>query len=147
MEKHLPPKVSQWLKIFLVIFFVLLQLLIITYNGNNKTYYDIDETSSYTLANNPGGMIWYNDYGWIHAGTFQRFGVTERRFSLPMVWENQFYDCHPPLYYTSMHLISSAFPGRLTPWIGVFPNVVCHFITLGAIGYILYLILGQFYGA
>lgn len=135
------------LKILIVVAVVLLQLWVMAGQVNNKTYYDIDEVSSFTLANNKDGMIWYDNYGWIHAGTFQKFGVTTQRFDLGTVWENQKNDCHPPLFYTPMHLLSSTFIGRLSPWVALLPNVLYQLITLAAIGYIIYVITKRYYAA
>lgn len=137
-------KKLNWLKVLIIAAVIFLQLWVLIGQGNNKTYYDIDETSSYTLANNKDGMIWYDNFGWIHAGTFQKFGVTEG-LNLGIVWENQEMDCHPPLFYAPMHIISAALPTRLSPWIGVLPNVLYQLVTMAAIGYAIYLITKRYY--
>lgn len=46
------------------------------------------------------------------------------RFSYDSVFYNQAHDVHPPLYYVMIHTICSFFPGQISKWFGIIPNII-----------------------
>lgn len=95
--------------------------------GYYKQYLYIDETLSYTAANNPGGLSYsLKDRTWYSGADFLRPLTAQdgHRFDYAMVWKNQASDTHPPLYHVILHTICSCFPGRFSKWSGISLNIV-----------------------
>lgn len=101
----------------------------------SKRAFDVDESLSFALANNPNGWVTFNTYGtydkslWSYTATIP--------FNYHQVWLNQYFDVHPPLYYYLLHTISSIFPNRFTIWFGLIINLFFYLLDLIIISIIL----------
>lgn len=89
----------------------------------------IDDMLSFSLSNTPGGWVSYENFGWISNREFYRFAVLNNPFDFKNVWLNQALDCHPPLFYLIIHIVSSIFSPNLTPWHGQIPNIIYYLLT------------------
>lgn len=94
-----------------------------------KANYQMDETCSYTFANNVGGgTVLFEDgikYEPSSEVFMKAFAVDkEERFNYPNVWLNQARDVHPPFYHALLHTICSFFPGTISFWYAAIINIV-----------------------
>ncbi|NLC96543.1 MAG: glycosyltransferase family 39 protein [Erysipelotrichaceae bacterium] len=89
----------------------------------------IDDMLSFSLSNTPGGWVSYDNFGWVDTTQFSRFAVLENKFDFTNVWANQAADCHPPLFYLIIHIISSFFSPNLSYWYGYIPNIIYYLLT------------------
>lgn len=69
---------------------------------------------------------------------FANYGVTDSPFNYGRVYNNQYWDVHPPLYYYILHTICSLFPYRFSIWFGLVINIVSYAIILILIDIITY---------
>jgi len=112
-----------------------IQVVIILYYCNRKSGFFIDELWTYNLSNsfyfpllhNIGDLLnkWLPQSFWIESLT----ASPDHTFEYGSVIYNQTKDVHPPLYYFVIHTICSFFPGVLSKWHGIMPNVIFFIIT------------------
>ena len=95
-----------------------------------KTSFQVDESLSFALSNHPEGWVSYNPYGWFEKSFFANYGVTDSPFNYGRVYNNQYWDVHPPLYYYLLHTICSLFPYRFSIWFGLIINIVSYVMIL-----------------
>lgn len=122
-EKNMCPII---MLIFLALMIVMLSL---------KVNYEIDETCSYTFANNvESGTIVFEDgikYDSPSAVFLKSMTVDpSERFHYSSVWTNQANDVHPPLYHAFLHTICSLFPGTMSRWYAGSINIICSLAVL-----------------
>lgn len=101
----------------------------------SKRAFDVDESLSFALANNPSGWVTFDTYGLYDKSLWSYTATTP--FNYKMVWLNQYFDVHPPLYYYLLHTISSLFPNRFTIWFGLIINLLFYLLDLIIISIIL----------
>lgn len=109
---------------------LLVQLICMTFWGNAKQGYFVDELWSYGLANsyyfphiysnNTFNLEWvdgnfFSDYIKVQAG---------ERFCYDSVLYNMRNDTNPPLYFVILHTICSFFPETFSKWYAIIPNMV-----------------------
>ncbi len=116
-------------------FIMLLFLLLIVAMISLKANYQMDETCSYTFANNVGsGTVLFEDgvrYEPSSAVFMKAFAVdNEERFNYANVWLNQARDVHPPFYHALLHTICSFFPGTVSFWYAGVINIIFSLATL-----------------
>lgn len=104
-----------------------------------------DELFCYISSTSLGGwkgICFLDDQTWYDGDYFYQATVAtdSERFNIPMVFENQTMDTHPPLYYVFLNLICSLFPGQFSKWFGIGLNIF--FLLLVGIG--LFLLLEYF---
>ena len=103
-----------------------------------KKNFHIDELLSYGLANDAWGMsIDVKDtvkYEPSEEPFMKYLAINDgERFNYRLVWANQTYDVHPPLYYVALHTICSLFPGEFSIWFAGIINIVFGIFTLIAL--------------
>ena len=98
-----------------------------------------DELFCYISATSQGGwkgICFLDDQTWYDGDYFYQATVAtgSERFNIPMVFENQTMDTHPPLYYTFLNIVCSFFPGQFSKWFGIGLNIffllLIHFLIL-----------------
>lgn len=104
-----------------------------------------DELFCYISATSQGGwkgICFLDDQTWYDGDYFYQSTVAtgSERFNIPMVFENQTMDTHPPLYYTFLNIVCSFFPGQFSKWFGIGLNIF--FLLLVGVG--LFLLLEYF---
>lgn len=104
-----------------------------------------DELFCYISATSQGGwkgICFLDDQTWYDGDYFYQATVAtgSERFNIPMVFENQTMDTHPPLYYTFLNIVCSFFPGQFSKWFGIGLNIF--FLLLVGVG--LFLLLEYF---
>lgn len=74
----------------------------------------------------------YEEPVWIGREAFQAYITTGQRdqFNLVSVYFNVKDDCHPPVFYMLLHLVSSVFPGKVFAWMGCLINL-CTLVGVG----------------
>jgi len=87
-----------------------------------------DEVFSYISSTSQGGfkgICFLDDQTWYEGSYFQNALSAEgsERFNIPMVFENQAMDTHPPLFYVFLNIVCSLFPGQFSKWFGVALNL------------------------
>lgn len=121
-----------------LIFLLLIQGLLMCYFAFQKAGFFIDEICTYEAANygdapeGTNGLIWHNTMEQWYDGSFFTDAITanaEKKFDFSIAYRNQSNDVHPPLYLMMIHLISSLFPGILSKWIGIAPNIFFNCLT------------------
>lgn len=131
MIKNFIEKLSENMRPIIMLIFLAFMVVILSLKVN----YEIDETCSYSFANNvESGVIVFED-GIKYAPpsmVFLKCMVVEpsERFHYSSVWTNQANDVHPPLYHAFLHTICSFFPGMLFVWYAGSINIICSLITL-----------------
>lgn len=116
-----------------VMMFIFLVLMIVMLSF--KVNYEIDETCSYTFANNvESGVIDFEDgikYDSPSTVFLNSMAVDpSKRFHYSSVWTNQANDVHPPLYHAFLHTICSLFPGTMSRWYAGSINIICSLAVL-----------------
>lgn len=87
-----------------------------------------DEIFSYMSSTSLGGfkgICFVDDQTW-HDGDYYYHALTAEgaeRFNIPMVFENQAMDTHPPLFYVFLNIVCSFFPGQFSKWFGIGLNI------------------------
>lgn len=87
-----------------------------------------DEVFSYMSSTSLGGfkkICFVDDQTW-YEGSYYYHALTAEgpeRFNIPMVFENQAMDTHPPLFYVFLNIVCSFFPGQFSRWFGVCLNI------------------------
>lgn len=119
-------KTKQIVVLGTLLFICLLQILLYSYYGKQKTYLMCDELFSYTSANHVGvqpfdiplnewlDKEWYVSQGAVMEG--QAFDYTNP-------YQNQVSDVHPPIFYILLHTLSSFVPGEISIATGVGLNI------------------------
>lgn len=114
-----------------IIVMVILFILSILYFYCKRTLL-MDESYTFALSNcfneEHTGWVAYNPHGWIDTSVFDEYVVTDKAFKYRLVSNNQYWDCHPPLYYYLIHTISSILKGRFSLWFGFIVNCPCYLI-------------------
>lgn len=120
-------------KIILVLAGILLiQFLIMFYFAENKFGFFHDEILTYELANYENTFLYNNVIDtWLPGSYFKESIIanSDNKFNFVIPYHNQENDVHPPLYYFVIHFISSLFPGLLSKWIGIAPNIIFCLLT------------------
>lgn len=115
---------------------LLVQTLLMFYFASQKTGFFVDEICTYEAANygeapeGTNGLIWHNTMEqWLPGKFFSEAltANTDNKFDFSIAYHNQENDAHPPLYHMIIQFISSFFPGFLSKWIGIVPNLFCNF--------------------
>lgn len=103
----------------------------------SKRDFHIDESLTFALSNADGGWVKYDTYGWYSKETWLSYMVS-KPFNYKQVFQNQYWDVHPPLYYCLIHTFMSFFPKRFTIWFGLLINLVFYILDLIFIYIIVY---------
>ncbi len=120
---------------------LILHLCLILWYGRQKRGFHIDEYYS-TLTSTGremefglhGGLNWQSGQDLL-----ERFTVDpEKPFQFGQVIWLQEQDVHPPLYYLSLNVVMSLFPGRFSKWFAIALNAVYSCVSLLGIGYLFY---------
>lgn len=122
---------------------LLLSVFLMIFFGRYKLYLYIDETLSYTAANNPAGLEYtLEDRAWYEGEDFLRplTAQSGHLFDYEMVWRNQISDTHPPVYHTLLHTICSFFPEKFSIWFGISISIFAMVVT-AIVGYRIGLLL------
>lgn len=132
--KPIPISAESKKTILIFTFFLLLQTCLLTFICSEKQGMHMDEYFTFCLANNETGAVNPTEIGKIYDSSyFTNYLTVEngQEFSYRQVWVNQKNDVHPPLYYVFIHTLSSLFPGKFLPWLGLSFNIVLSlFITV-----------------
>ena len=105
---------------------LLLQACLLTCICMEKQGFHMDEYFTFCLSNNEHGAKNPTEIGKIYDSSYftDYLAVEEgQSFSYRQVWINQKNDVHPPLYYVFIHTLSSLFPGKFLPWLGLGFNI------------------------
>lgn len=132
--KPIPISAESKKTILIFALFLLLQTCLLTFLCSGKQGFHMDEYFTFCLANNETGAVNPTEIGKIYDKSyFTNYLAVEKgqEFSYRQVWVNQKNDVHPPLYYVFIHTLSSLFPGKFLPWLGLGFNIVLSlFITV-----------------
>lgn len=107
---------------------LLLSAIIATIFFYLKRTFEYDESFSIALSNwfkgEYAGWFTYDEHGWYEREFFNDPYIIDstEAFKYSAVNNNQFWDCHPPLFYWLIHTISSILQGRFSVWIGFVVN-------------------------
>lgn len=112
----------------------MLHVALVVGYGMQKEGFHEDEYYTYWSGTNETPTISQN-YVWYRGhDLMSKFFVGEGQgFSFAKVVQNQAWDVHPPLYYVSLHIFMSLFPGRFYKWFGILLNLLYSLITYGGI--------------
>lgn len=94
-----------------------------------KRDFHIDESLSYSLANSPTGLVSFETYGWYEKSLWSQY-IPDSLFDYNRVYQNQYWDVHPPLYYYVLHTICSIFNKSFSLWHAFSINLVFFFLSL-----------------
>ncbi len=124
-------KISDIIGKAIYVVFVMCMIAAISYKCN----YHLDETYSYALSNQRGGMEFRIKDGkkYTSVGKMYLDYLTVRpgqRFDYSNVWRNQSEDVHPPFYYALLHTICSFFPKTFSNWFAGSINIIFAVLTL-----------------
>jgi len=117
---------------------ILLQGSFLVFQIFQKSGYFIDETYSYGLSNSFDSAFLNSDREgspmqdrWVTSEYFNEYITVQdgEGFAYDRVWENQVKDVHPPLFYLTLHTISSFFPEQFSKWMGESINLICFIVT------------------
>ncbi len=114
----------------------------------NKTNMHIDEMLSYTLANNEGIVMDFEEnktYVPAEQVYLQNLVVNNafEQFNFATVWKNQTNDVHPPLYYLILHIICSYNAGKFNIWYAAIINIFLGILTLHVLRKFMYLFISD----
>ncbi len=110
----------------------LLQLGLLLYYGNEKAYFQGDETYTYGLSNSMGVPFLSADSDvWRTSQDYKDYVMvgSDERFRYDSVFANQAADVHPPLYYCFIHTVCSFFPDTFSKWYGIIPSMAFFLLT------------------
>lgn len=113
---------------FAIISLIIIMIVAILYCLSKRSFH-VDESLSFALSNHPTGWITYEPFGWFEKDFFSNYAVTDSPFNYARVYNNQYWDVHPPLYYYLLHSICSFFPYRFTIWFGLIINLFSFLIS------------------
>ena len=108
---------------------IALQLCLLLIAGGRKADLNIDEVYSYIISNSyRADKITHDDrvFGqWFSGNEMDEFVevCADQRFAYGKAYYNTSQDCHPPLYYWSLHTICSLFPDTFSIWMGYGLNI------------------------
>lgn len=94
-----------------------------------KRDFHIDESLSYSLANSPTGIVAFDTYGWFDKSLWSQY-LPDSKFDYNRVYQNQYWDVHPPLYYYILHTICSIFNKNFSLWYAFSINLVFFLLSL-----------------
>ena len=125
-------RVVLWLVVLLLV-----QTVLMFYFASQKAGFFVDETCTYQSANygdapeGTNGLMWYNTMEQWLPGSFFTEALTangDKCFDFSIAYHNQENDAHAPFYDMLIHFTSSLFPGVLSKWIGIAPNLLFNFL-------------------
>lgn len=113
---------------FLAVAFNVLILFMCIFTGRQSYGMEGDEVFSFISSTSQGGfkeVCFLDDQTWYEGSYFYNSLTAEgsERFNIPMVFENQAMDTHPPLFYVFLNIVCSFFPGQFSKWFGVGLNI------------------------
>lgn len=123
-------------EVILVISIIIIQTIIFTIAGVNKSYIHMDEAYSLGLASYNKIEIQDNDdfYNvWHNKDYYEDYLVVNEheKSQFSQVYENQKNDVHPPLYYLILRIAMSFSIGNYSKWSGIIVNILIYaFITI-----------------
>ena len=123
-------------EVILVISIIIIQTIIFTIAGVNKSYIHMDEAYSLGLASYNKIEIQDNDdfYNvWHNKDYYEDYlAVNEHeKLQFSQVYENQKNDVHPPLYYLILRIAMGFSIGNYSKWSGIIVNILIYaFITI-----------------
>lgn len=125
---------SKWIVAVGMLVVIVVQVAMMGYFGTLKKGYHIDEMFTYELANYPNVFFSRTEGfldSWVEGDFYRQAlsvdGIGDLDFSIP--YHNQEEDVHPPLYYFVIHLMSACFPGEMSKWSGIIPNMAFCMVT------------------
>lgn len=123
------------LSVWMLIGILFLSVIIFLFWANNKEGYHMDEIYSFGLSNSKFHYDVFDESGNIRWNTPEDFNsyltVTEQHvFDYANVYKNQAEDVHPPLFYFIIHTIASCFPGTVSPYFAIVPNIIFSLATM-----------------
>ncbi len=118
-------------EIILVIAIVIIQTIIFTIAGINKSYIHMDEAYSLGLASYDKIEIQDNEdfYNtWHNSDYYEDYLAVDEdeKFEFKQVYENQKNDVHPPLYYLILRIAMGFSMGSYSKWPGIIVNIVIY---------------------
>ena len=123
-------------EVILVISIIIIQTIIFTIAGVNKSYIHMDEAYSLGLASYNKIEIQDNDdfYNvWHNKDYYEDYLVVNEheKSQFSQVYENQKNDVHPPLYYLILRIAMGFSIGNYSKWSGIIVNILIYaFITI-----------------
>lgn len=125
MKKTLTKNLPFWILV-LTLNIVVVFMRILTEKQNSGMAGD--EIFSYMSSTSLGGfkeICFVDDQTWYEGSYYYHALSAEgsERFNIPMVFENQAMDTHPPLFYVFLNIVCSFFPGQFSRWFGVGLNI------------------------
>lgn len=120
----------------IVLIIVISQLACVFFVSYRKQEFHIDEIYSYVLSNSYHVDKLSNDDGlwgrWTEGDSLSKYITVQHgeRFAFRKVYRNNSTDCHPPLYYWSLHSICSLMPNAFSKWSGLGLNILFFLIAL-----------------
>ena len=123
-------------EVILVISIIIIQTIIFTIAGVNKSYIHMDEAYSLGLASYNKIEIQDNDdfYNvWHNKDYYEDYLVVNEheKSQFSQVYENQKNDVHPPLYYLILRIAMGFSIGNYSKWPGIIVNILIYaFITI-----------------
>lgn len=105
------------------------QVAFLTFLGTQKHEFHIDEIYSYLFANSAHAedfsqADWLFD-DWVTGGDFDTLTTVQpgEQFDFAAPYRNTSLDCHPPVFYWTLHAVCSLFPGLFSKWLGLGLNI------------------------
>ena len=130
--------------VWLLLIIMVLATCNFVYWSEQKEGYHCDEIYSHGLSNSTFHYDICDENGNIRWNTAKDIDAymtvsPENRFDYANVYYNQKIDVHPPLFYMMMHSLASFFPGTVSIYFVMLPNIVftlgtCIFVYLIAMG-------------
>lgn len=120
--------------IIALVVIIVLQVTLLFAMSYSKQEYHIDEIYSYIISNSHNADRISNSddvWGkWVKGEDFNQFVAvqTNEGFSYDRAYYNTSMDCHPPLYYWTLHTVSSFFPNIFSKWFGLALNILLFII-------------------
>lgn len=125
MKKTLTKNFPFWI---LIIAFNIVIILMCILTARQNYGMEGDEIFSFVSSTSHGGIkgiCFVDDQTWYDGSSYYHAMVAEgsERFNIPMVFENQAMDTHPPLFYVFLNIVCSFFPGQFSRWFGISLNI------------------------
>ncbi len=125
MKKTLTKNLPFWI---LVILFNIVIVFMCILTARQSYGMEGDEVFSFISSTAQGGIkgiCFVDDQTWYDGSYNYNALVAEgsERFNIPMVFENQAMDTHPPLFYVFLNFVCSFFPGQFSRWFGIGLNI------------------------
>ena len=130
--------------VWLLLIIMVLATCNFVYWSEQKQGFHCDEIYSHGLSNSTFHYNVYDENGNIKWNTAEDIDAymtvsDDGRFNYANVYNNQKLDVHPPLFYMIMHSLASFFPGTVSIYFVIIPNILftlgtCIFVYLIAMG-------------